>query len=80
MTPAKVCKNGLANDVTFNFSNVTLPDTVVYEISYPTGGPADSLNVAITDAPSVGTSTTTASGRTELSTLTSTVGGPPTTT
>lgn len=57
LTPAKLCKNGLANDVTFNFSNVTLPDTVVYEISYPTGGPADSLNVAITDAPSVGTTT-----------------------
>ena len=34
MSPTKECKNGLANDVTFNFSNVTLPDTVVYEISY----------------------------------------------
>ena len=57
MSPKDGCKNGLANDVTFNFSGVTLPDTVVYEISYPTGGPADSLNVAVTDAPSVGTST-----------------------
>jgi hypothetical protein len=60
MTPAKECKNGLANDVTFNSftpSNVTLPETVVYEISYPTGGPADSLNVAVTTAtPSVGAS------------------------
>ena len=57
MSPKDGCKNGLANDVTFNFSNVTLPDTVVYEISYNTGGPADSLNVAVTEAPSVGTST-----------------------
>ena len=57
MSPKEGCKNGLANDVTFNFSNVTLPDTVVYAISYTTGGPADSLNVAITDAPSVGTTT-----------------------
>ena len=59
-SPAKECKNGLANDVTFNSftpSNVTLPDTVVYEISYNTGGPADSLNVAITAAPTVGQST-----------------------
>jgi hypothetical protein len=66
LTPQKDCKNGLATDVTFsNFSpsHVSLPDTVVYEISYntsnygphPTGvaGPADSLNVAIADAPSV---------------------------
>jgi hypothetical protein len=31
------CYNGLANTVTFNFSgNVTLPDTVVYQISYNT--------------------------------------------
>jgi hypothetical protein len=60
MTPAKVCKNGLANDVTFSFSGGKLPDTVVYAISYNTGGPADSLNVAVTpDDPSVGTSTDT---------------------
>ena len=59
MTPSKVCKNGLANDVTFNLSGAKLPDTVVYEISFLTGGPADSLNVAVTDAPSVGTSTDT---------------------
>jgi len=32
---AKSCFNGLASDVTFNFAgNVTLPDTVVYSISY----------------------------------------------
>jgi hypothetical protein len=64
---SKSCKNGLANDVTFNFSNVTLPDAVVYEISYDTNnygpnprheaGPYDSLNVAINPTPSVGTST-----------------------
>jgi hypothetical protein len=58
MSPKDGCKNGLANEVAFtNFSpsNVTLPDAVVYEISYPTGGPADSLNVAVTDqAPSPG--------------------------
>jgi hypothetical protein len=31
------CYNGLANTVTFNFSgNTTLPDTVVYQISYNT--------------------------------------------
>jgi hypothetical protein len=32
----KSCFNGLADDVTFGFSNVTLPDTVVYELSYNT--------------------------------------------
>ena len=32
---------------------------IVYAISYSTGGPADSLNVAVTNAPSVGTSTDT---------------------
>jgi hypothetical protein len=66
---AKTCKNGLANDVTFNFSGVSLPDTVVYEISYDTNnqgpnpegvpGPYDSLNVAITNAPTAGTSVDT---------------------
>jgi uncharacterized repeat protein (TIGR01451 family) len=60
MSTKEGCKNGLANDVTFNFSNVKLPDTVVYAISYNTGGPADSLNVAVTDAaPSAGASTDT---------------------
>lgn len=66
---SKTCKNGLADDVTFNFSHVTLPrtGTVKYEISYntnthgptPSGvaSPADSLNVAVTAAPSVGKST-----------------------
>ncbi len=57
----KTCFNGLANDVTFRFSGVTLPDQVVYGIVYntrdfgpsPTGvsGPSDSLNIALsTDA------------------------------
>jgi hypothetical protein len=53
----KDCFNGLANNVTFNFSGVTLPNQVVYGIVYntrdfgphPTGvsGPADSLNIAL---------------------------------
>jgi hypothetical protein len=53
----KTCFNGLANNVTFNFSGVTLPDQVVYGIVYntrdfgphPTGvsGPSDSLNIAL---------------------------------
>jgi hypothetical protein len=60
-TGTKTCFNGLADDVTFNFSGVTLPDTVVYGIVYntrdygpsPLGvtGPYDSLNIALsTDA------------------------------
>src|SRR5262249_9304462 len=54
----KQCKNGLTDDVTFNFSGVKLPPAVVYAISYPTGTePSSSLNVAVTDhSPSVGTS------------------------
>jgi hypothetical protein len=57
------CYNGLANNITFNFSpqDITLPSTVVYGIVYssdhygpnPTEGssnPADSLNVAFTTA------------------------------
>jgi hypothetical protein len=59
------CFNGLATQVTFNFAgNVTLPGTVVYEISYDTSnygpsplraaGPYDSLNIGISPAPSVG--------------------------
>jgi hypothetical protein len=58
LTPAKECKNGLATDVNFNFSNQHLPDTVVYEIAIDTSnhGPSDSLNIAVTNAkPSVGT-------------------------
>lgn len=53
----KTCFNGLANNVTFSFSGVTLPDQVVYGIVYntrdfgpnPTGvsGPSDSLNIAL---------------------------------
>ena len=62
----KTCFNGLAKDVTFNFGGqrVTLPDQVVFGISYntahfgydPTGvsGPYDSLNIAVNDASSVG--------------------------
>lgn len=55
----KTCFNGLYNEVTFSFSGVTLPDDVLYGISYntntagpaPTGvaGPADSLNIALVD-------------------------------
>jgi hypothetical protein len=59
------CFNGLANRVTFGFAgNVTLPDTVVYEISYNTNthgpspldatGPSDSLNIAFTSGARVG--------------------------
>ena len=62
---AKKCFNGLATDVSFDFAgNVTLPNTVVYEISYDTNhygpnplhvaGPYDSLNIGIADRPSVG--------------------------
>ena len=56
-TGTKTCFNGLADDVTFNFSGLTLPDTVVYGIVYntrdfgpsPRGvtGPYDSLNIAL---------------------------------
>ena len=58
-TPAKECKNGLADDVTFNFSGQKLPATVVYAISYPMSSDAsNSLNVAVTGgSPSVGEST-----------------------
>ena len=68
-SPTKPCFNGLAGNVTFNFSGVTLPNTVVYGIVYntrdfgpnPTGvaGPSDSLNIALsTDADvSAGSST-----------------------
>jgi hypothetical protein len=68
-TSSKTCFNGLASDVTFSFSGVTLPDTLVYGIVYntrdfgpsPTGvtGPYDSLNIALsTDADvSAGSST-----------------------
>jgi hypothetical protein len=54
---SKTCFNGLADNVTFSFSGVTLPDPVVYGIVYntrdfgphPTGvaGPSDSLNIAL---------------------------------
>jgi hypothetical protein len=59
------CFNGLASDVSLDFARkVTLPNTVEYEISYNTRdygtnplhvtGPYDSLNIGITDGPSVG--------------------------
>jgi len=71
----KQCFNGLADDVTFGFSgNVTLPDSVVYAISYNSthygpnpigesascfgtvaGCPYDSLNIALSTSPSIGT-------------------------
>jgi hypothetical protein len=76
-TPSKECKNGLATDVTFNFSNEKLPDSVVYEISYNTShygpnptkaaGPYDSLNIAV--APSVGTNSQPSVGTNPDSTL-----------
>lgn len=57
----KTCFNGFYNEVTFNFSGVSLPNDVVYGISYntntagpaPTGvaGPADSLNIALVNEP-----------------------------
>jgi len=57
----KTCFNGLYNEVTFNFSGVTLPNDVVYGIEYntrdygpaPTGvaGPSDSLNIALVTEP-----------------------------
>jgi hypothetical protein len=69
----KACFNGLANEVTFNFTgHVTLPGTVVYEISYDTthygpnpvgegaacfqtgNCPYDSLNIALSTGPSIG--------------------------
>lgn len=55
----KSCFNGLANNVTFTFSGVTLPNTVVYGIVFntrdygpnPIGvtGPYDSLNIALSN-------------------------------
>jgi hypothetical protein len=63
------CDNGLATNITFDFSSagVTLPDSVIYGISYNTSsygddpigvsGPYDSLNVGLNNesAPTVGT-------------------------
>jgi hypothetical protein len=67
----KTCFNGFYNEVTFNFSGVTLPNQIVYGITYntrdfgpsPTGvaGPSDSLNIALVNEPSdvtAGTDTT----------------------
>ncbi len=53
-----VCKNGLANNITFTFSGQTLPNNAIFGIAYNTstngyspmgasnGGPLDSLNIA----------------------------------
>jgi hypothetical protein len=35
-TSSKLCFNGLADNITFNFSGVSLPDSVVYGIAYNT--------------------------------------------
>ena len=64
------CFNGFFTEVLFNFGHVTLPNNVIYGITYntntsgfhPTGtpGPVDSLNVAMSQqpsAPSVGSNT-----------------------
>ena len=60
------CYNGFATNITFDFSSqaVTLPDSVIYGISYNTSnygysplgvsGPYDSLNVGLAPAVSVG--------------------------
>jgi len=60
------CFNGLAENVTFDFTGVTVPDQVIYGLAFntysygaaPTGvqGPYDSLNFGLTTtSPSVGT-------------------------
>lgn len=56
------CFNGYFTDIEFTFGHVTLPDSVIYGITYntntsgynPTGspGPADSLNMALSQEPS----------------------------
>jgi PEP-CTERM motif len=65
-TVGDTCWNGLAQNVTFDFSGVTVPNDLVYGLAFntetygadPTGiaGPYDSLNIGLsTSAPSVGT-------------------------
>jgi hypothetical protein len=59
----KTCFNGLYNEVTFSFSGVTLPNSVVYGVAFNTNtagpaplgftSPADSLNIALVDATAV---------------------------
>jgi hypothetical protein len=56
------CFNGFFTDIEFTFGHVTLPSNVIYGVTYntntsglqPTGtpGPADSLNVALSQEPS----------------------------
>ncbi len=63
-----VCQNGYAHNITFDLAGVTLPDQIIYGISFNTstsgytplivGGPYDALNVGLTDNtlyPTVGT-------------------------
>jgi hypothetical protein len=61
----QTCYNGQLQEVTFDFTGVTVPDNIVYGLAFntrnygasPTGvsGPYDSLNFALNDvAPSVG--------------------------
>jgi len=65
LAPNGTCYNGLAQNVTFDFSGTVVPDNIIFGISYntathgyqPTGisGPYNSLNVAVTtSAASVG--------------------------
>lgn len=60
------CVNGQLEPVTFQLAGATLPNEVIVSVSYntstsgygqksPTGGPADSLNVALAGPASVGT-------------------------
>jgi hypothetical protein len=72
VTADDTCHNGLANNITFDFSsqNITLPSTVIYGIAFNTTdygvspthvpSPQDSLNVALSTTPvypTVGTDT-----------------------
>jgi hypothetical protein len=53
-----VCTDGLPTNAVIAFpSNIALPESVIYGISYDTSSPADALNVALhtADVPTVGT-------------------------
>ena len=61
-----ICWNGLAFEVTFDFSGVLVPDSIIYGLAFNTGtwgyaprgapGPYDSLNFGLADLPpTVGT-------------------------
>jgi hypothetical protein len=70
----KACFNGMTDNVTFNFSGVTLPATVVYGIAFNTTdygavpthvvGPYDSLNVALSTNGESGTENDATAGST----------------